>query len=92
MTGEWLAHCQACSAPEIASVFNRAGIDYHLVTGVLDDAQAWEEIGAWVEAARVAHVLREIVDRPAGALLLRHAGRLLRLAPSSPPCLAAALS
>ena len=35
MTGEWLAHCQACSAPEIASVFKRAGIDYHLVTGVL---------------------------------------------------------
>lgn len=26
MTGEWLAHCQACSVPEIASVFNRAQI------------------------------------------------------------------
>src|SRR5450759_523131 len=35
MTGEWLAHCQACSAPEIASVFNRAGIEYHLITGTL---------------------------------------------------------
>jgi L-arabinose isomerase len=35
MTGEWLAHCQACSVPEIACVFNRAGIDYHLVTGYL---------------------------------------------------------
>ena len=45
MTGEWLAHCQACSAPEIASVFNRAGIDYHLVTGVLDSAESWQEIG-----------------------------------------------
>ena len=33
MTGEWLAHCQACSAPEIACVFNRAGIDYHLSDG-----------------------------------------------------------
>jgi L-arabinose isomerase len=32
MTGVWLEHCQACSAPEIACVFNRAGIDYHLVT------------------------------------------------------------
>jgi L-arabinose isomerase len=40
MTGEWLAHCQACSTPEIASVFKRAGIDYHLVTGVLDEAAA----------------------------------------------------
>ena len=27
MTGVWLEHCQACSAPEIASVFNRAGIE-----------------------------------------------------------------
>jgi L-arabinose isomerase len=59
MTGEWLAHCQACSAPEIASVFNRAGIEYHLVTGVLDGAEAWEEIGAWVDATRVMVRLRE---------------------------------
>jgi L-arabinose isomerase len=58
MTGEWLAHCQACSTPEIASVFNRAGIDYHLVTGTLQDAEAWKEIEAWVQAARVAKVLR----------------------------------
>ena len=35
MTGVWLEHCQACSAPEIACVFNRAGISYHLVTGYL---------------------------------------------------------
>ena len=33
MTGEWLANCQACSVPEIACVFNRAGIDFHLITG-----------------------------------------------------------
>jgi len=59
MTGEWLAHCQACSAPEIASVFNRAGIDYHLITGVLDSAESWAEISAWVEAARVMAVMRE---------------------------------
>jgi L-arabinose isomerase len=58
MTGEWLAHCQACSAPEIACVFNRAGIDYHLVTGTLDDAEAWSEIEAWVDAARVAAIMR----------------------------------
>ena len=59
MTGEWLAHCQACSAPEIAGVFKRAGIDYHLVTGVLDGADAWAEINAWVDAARVKAVLRD---------------------------------
>ncbi len=58
MTGEWLAHCQACSCPEIACVFNRAGIAYHLVTGHLKDAEAWREIGEWVAAARVAAGLR----------------------------------
>ncbi len=58
MTGEWLAHCQACCAPEIASVFNRAGIDYHLVTGTLDDEEAWQGIADWVDAVRVAHTLR----------------------------------
>ncbi len=59
MTGEWLAHCQACSTPEIASVFKRAGIDYHLVTGVLDDEESWSEMRDWVEAARVKAVVRE---------------------------------
>lgn len=57
-TGEWLAHCQACSAPEIASVFNRAGIDYHLVTGTLEDAAAWAELEDWVAAARTAKELQ----------------------------------
>lgn len=59
MTGEWLAFCQACSVPEIASVFNRAGIDFHLVTGTLDDSEAWKEISEWVEAARVARILSQ---------------------------------
>jgi L-arabinose isomerase len=59
MTGEWLAHCQACAAPEIACVFNRAGIGYHLVTGFLDDPLAWAEIGDWIQAATVAAVMRE---------------------------------
>jgi len=59
MTGEWLAHCQACSAPEIASVFNRAGIEYHLITGTLDpDSEAWSEIGDWVSAAKVREGMR----------------------------------
>ena len=58
MTGEWLAHCQACSAPEIACVFQRAGIPFHLITGTLDDTLAWSEIAEWVAAARVADVMR----------------------------------
>ena len=59
MTGQWLAHCQACAAPEIACVFNRAGIGCHLVTGFLDDPLAWTEIGDWIQAASVAAVMRE---------------------------------
>lgn len=59
MTGEWLAYCQACSAPEIASVFNRANIDYHLVAGALDEESTWNEIEDWLNAIKVASVLRE---------------------------------
>ncbi len=58
MTGEWLAHCQACSVPEIASVFNRSGIKYEFVTGYMEEQTAWSEIEGWIEAARVAEVMR----------------------------------
>jgi L-arabinose isomerase len=58
MTGEWLAHCAACPVPEIANVFNRAGIAFHQVTGVLHgDPIVEDEINEWIEAARVAHVM-----------------------------------
>ena len=57
MTGEWLAHCQACSIPEIACVFNRANIYYEIVTGYLADEEMWVEIGEWVEAAKAKHAL-----------------------------------
>lgn len=58
MTGEWLAHCAACPVPEIANVFIRAGIDFHQVTGMLhDDPICWNEVEAWMEAARVAHTM-----------------------------------
>ena len=58
MTGEWLAHCQACSVPEVACVFNRLELRYDIVTGYLDEAEVWERIGDWIEAARVAAALR----------------------------------
>jgi L-arabinose isomerase len=58
MTGEWLAHCSACPVPEIANVFRRAGIDFHQITGMLhEDPVCWNEVAAWIEAARVAHVM-----------------------------------
>ncbi len=58
MTGVWLEHCQSCSVPEIANVFNRSGIQYDFVTGYLQDEEAWTEIQAWTEAAHVASAMR----------------------------------
>ena len=58
MTGEWLAHCQACSVPELANVFNRSGIDYEFVTGYLDEPEVWTEIQDWIAAAKVAAVMQ----------------------------------
>ena len=58
MTGLWLENCQACSVPEIASVFNRSGHRYDFVTGYLQDEEAWEEIEAWIEASKVSVAMR----------------------------------
>jgi L-arabinose isomerase len=58
MTGVWLEHCQACSVPEIAGIFNRAGIRYEIVSGYLEDNVAWKEIRDWTEAAKVVASLR----------------------------------
>ncbi len=44
--------------PEIANVFQRAGVKFHQVTGMLrDDPLAWTEIQDWMAAARVANVM-----------------------------------
>ena len=59
MTGEWLAFCTACPAPEIANLFARTGIPFHQVTGVLEDERTWTEIEEWLTAARVRSTLAE---------------------------------
>ncbi len=59
MTGEWLAHCQACVTPELASVFKRAGIDFNLITGYLDEELVWKEISEWLQAMNVIKVMSE---------------------------------
>lgn len=59
MTGLWLEHCQSCSLPELACVFNRAGIDYHVVSGYLQEEYVWQEINDWVSAANVAAGMRQ---------------------------------
>ncbi len=59
MTGEWLAHCQACSVPEVANVFNRAGIEYYLLTGFLGDSRTSAQLAEWLAAAKVGKTMRE---------------------------------
>ena len=58
MTGEWLANCQACSVPEIACVFNRAGVRYAFVTGWLQDPEMWRDVSGWLDAARAVGGMR----------------------------------
>lgn len=53
MTGEWLAHCQACSVPEFAHVFNKADIPYEIITGYLQEAYVWKQINGWIDAVYV---------------------------------------
>ncbi|RJT43996.1 L-fucose/L-arabinose isomerase family protein [Rahnella woolbedingensis] len=57
-TGEWLAHCQACSAPELANVFNRAGITYEMIVGALNnDPYVWQQTQQWLTAMTVKNQL-----------------------------------
>lgn len=57
-TGEWLAYCGQCAVPEVANVFQRAGIPFHSVSGWLKQESAWRRITQWVNAAAVRGVLR----------------------------------
>jgi L-arabinose isomerase len=57
MTGEWLSYCQSCVAPELASVFNRAGIKYNLITGYLEEQYVWDEVEEWIDACSVMKVM-----------------------------------
>lgn len=57
-TGQWLAHCQACTAPELANVFQRADISFELVVGYLDDSVAWEKIASYVSAVQLWQTLK----------------------------------
>lgn len=58
MTGMWLENCQACSIPELASVFKRSGRKYDIVTGHLKDEETWRQISSWVKAAVTCHGMR----------------------------------
>jgi L-arabinose isomerase len=59
-TGEWLANCSACCVPEISNTFERAGIPFNVVSGMLyEDEEAWREIEEWCTAANAVRTLRE---------------------------------
>jgi L-arabinose isomerase len=60
MTGEWLAWCGVCPAPEIANVMRRAGIRVHQITGILeDDPECWDTVAEWMKAAGVMAALAD---------------------------------
>lgn len=51
MTGKWLSFCQSCSLPEFASVFNRMGVSYDVISGYLQEKYVWEQVKDWIDAA-----------------------------------------
>ncbi len=57
-TGEWLAQCSTCCVPELANAFHRAGIPFHVVSGVLyNDKRPWTILRQWCQAATAMRVL-----------------------------------
>jgi L-arabinose isomerase len=58
MTGEWLSYCQSCVTPELAGVFKRIGIKYHLITGYLGEEYVWNEIGEWISSFSVMNSMK----------------------------------
>jgi L-arabinose isomerase len=91
-TGEWLAHCVACPVPEFANAFNRAGIPFRVVNGLLGLAatpevslsdevthERPEAVRAWQEIegwARAASVLRTLRQSRFGFLGNSYGGML----------------
>jgi L-arabinose isomerase len=81
-TGEWLSACCACCVPEISNAFARSGIEFNVVTGLLNPVEghagqyydrAWREIAEWVQAAGV---LRELTYSRIGFLGHTYPGML----------------
>ena len=91
-TGEWLAHCCACPVPEFANAFNRAGIPFRVVNGLLGldytpeisladevTSERPEAVRAWreIEAwARAASVPRTLQHSRFGFLGNTYSGML----------------
>jgi L-arabinose isomerase len=59
MTGEWLAYCQSCVAPEIASVLNRSHIPFELISGYLQEEAVWLEMDEYMQALHVKKAMQQ---------------------------------
>ena len=73
-TGEWLAHCVGCPVPEASNAFERAGIPFHVVNGLLGLEKAPEisvtdEVTAHMPQAQKAWA--EILERARAAQVKR---------------------
>ena len=91
-TSEWLAHCNACPVPEFANAFNRAGMPFRVVNGLLgldstpeisltDEVthERPEAVRAWQEIegwARAASVKRTLQHSRFGFLGNTYSGML----------------
>ncbi len=91
-TGEWLAHCCACCVPEISNAYTRAGIPFHVVSGLLgldrtprisladeNTAQHPDAVAAWKEIEEWVHaagVVRTLASGRMGFLGHTYPGML----------------
>ena len=91
-TGEWLAHCVGCPVPEASNAFERAGISFHVVNGLLGlektpEISVTDEVTAhmpqaqkaWAEIlewARAAQVKRAMAHARFGFLGNNYSGML----------------
>lgn len=77
-TGEWLAHCGACPVPEFANAFNRAGIAFRVVNGILgldytpDISLANETTHQRAEAVRAWREIEEWIRAASVPRTLKH--------------------
>ncbi|MCZ8519788.1 MULTISPECIES: L-fucose/L-arabinose isomerase family protein [Paenibacillus] len=78
-TGEWLAHCGACPVPEISNAFNRAGVPFRVINGLLgleetpEISLADERTAGRPEAVRALREIGEWIGAATVARTLRHA-------------------
>jgi L-arabinose isomerase len=76
-TGEWLANCGACVAPELANMFNRADLPFYIVNGLLGLSQTPkisatdENTADRPEAMRAWHEIEEWIRAASVAGALR---------------------